>query len=187
MATSKPRTRKESGSKLSDFAGTGKEFLPGDVPTNRVIIQRMLLLREEKNAQGVDMRNYTSKEMARDMVALVVAQWRKANLSFAPPIIIGENALAMKIEALWKRCNNTAMGRGKAAERKQVEEILDKLFDIVKCNHHIFTCQEEGSGCPTSLPQCSKRVHITCTCPKEMKVPVEELEWLRSQRMRVGE
>ena len=93
----------------------------------------------------------------------------------------------MKIEALWKRYTSTAMGRGKAGERRQVEESLDKLFDIVRCTHHIFTCQEEGSECSTILPQGSKRVHINCTCSKEMKVPVQELEWLHSQRIKVGE
>ena len=88
MAASKPRTRNESGSKLSAFAGPAKEFLPSDVPTNRAVIQRMLLLREEKLIQGVNIRNYSLKEVTKDIVPLVLRQWIKSNLSFIPPVAI---------------------------------------------------------------------------------------------------
>ena len=65
-------------------------------------------------------------------------------------------------------------------------KILDKLFDIVQCSHQIFLCDEMGANCndPTT---CTLMVHIQCTCPKEKKVPQEELQWLRSQRVKVGE
>ncbi len=43
-----------------------------------------------------------------------------------------------------------------------------------------------GANCndPTT---CTLRVHIWCTGPKENKEPQEELQWLRSQRMKDGE
>ena len=65
-------------------------------------------------------------------------------------------------------------------------KIFDKLFDIVQCSHQIFLCDEMGANCndPTT---CTLMVHIQCTCPKEKNVPQEELQWLRSQRVKVGE
>ena len=38
-----------------------------------------------------------------------------------------------------------------------------------------------------SAAPCNDRVHINCNCPREQKVPVEELEWLQNQRVKVGE
>ena len=47
MAAKKPQTRNESGTRLTDLTGPPKEFSAADGPTNRAIIQMMLLLREE--------------------------------------------------------------------------------------------------------------------------------------------
>ena len=91
-------------------------------------------------------------------------------MSFVPPVTIGEFVVATKVEVLWKRFYSTARGKGKAGERIRVEESLVKLFDIVKCTYPILICLEEGSGCASVTPQCAARVHITCTCPKQMKV-----------------
>ena len=45
-----------------------------------------------------------------------------------------------------------------------------------------------GGLYPPCVPaNCPKKVHINCTCSKEKKVPVTELEWLLSQRTKTGE
>ena len=187
MEASRPRTRRESGSKLSAFIGTAKEFLPSDVPTNRVVIQRMLLLREEKLTQGVNIRSYSLKEMIKDVVPLVLRQWMKSNISVVPHVTIGDRAIENKVKTLWEKVTSAAEGRGKADQRKRVEEDLDRLFDIVQCKHQIFTCQQGGLNPPCVPANCPKKVHINCTCSKEKKVPVTELEWLLSQRTKTGE
>ena len=43
----KPKTRKQSGSKLSEFIGPGKELNPTEVPTARTALQRGLLIKEK--------------------------------------------------------------------------------------------------------------------------------------------
>jgi hypothetical protein len=59
------------------------------LPTNRAIIQRGLLLRDEKLAvEGREGPRYPVKEMAQDLTALVELQWTKANQSFAPPLTL---------------------------------------------------------------------------------------------------
>lgn len=185
-STSGPRTRQKSECHLSAFVGAPKEFSIADVPTNRAVIQRALLLRETKQLKGVDYRNYSSKEIASDLVPLVEAQWQKANVLFTAPVTVGRKSLAQKIERLLNRAINAAHGRGKTGERAEVENSLDRLFDIVICSHTIYLCHESDSGCPNTK-QCKKGVHISCTCPRDMKVPVEELAWLHSQRLKVGE
>ena len=40
------KTRGQLGTKLRDFVGPGKEFLPSEVPTLRAVLQRGILLRE---------------------------------------------------------------------------------------------------------------------------------------------
>ena len=65
MATascSKPRTRHSSSCKLSDYIGGGKEFILSEVPTNRAMIQRGILLRE----------NYSKDQIAKDLAPLVL-------------------------------------------------------------------------------------------------------------------
>ena len=40
------RARHQSGSKLTQLVGPGKEFMPSEVPTLRAVIQRGLLIKE---------------------------------------------------------------------------------------------------------------------------------------------
>ena len=57
---------------------------------------------------------------------------------------------------------------------------------MVQCSHEILLCEELDSNCKDPR-NCNKNVHVTSDCPKDQKVPVEELEWLRSQRLKLGE
>ena len=43
----KRKTRNDSGSKLTDYLGPGKEFLPTEVPTLRGVLRKALLIQEE--------------------------------------------------------------------------------------------------------------------------------------------
>ena len=183
---SKPRTRFDSSCKLSSFVGTGKEFAPADVPTVRAVIRRGLLLKEIKCHGGVDVKNYPVKEIARDLAPLVMKQWLKANVLFVTPVIVTERQIVAKIELAWNKAYNVAQGRGKKIDREKVVGKLDRLFDIVSCQHPILLCAESGSGCagPSS---CNEVVHTLCSCKREEKVPKLELQWLMSQRKKIGE
>ena len=183
---SKPRTRHSSGCKMSDYVGAGKEFSLADVPTNRALIRRGLLLRDQKCQEGIDYRHYTVKEIARDLAPILETQWQKANDKFVFPVILSRQRIQDKIIALWKKVFEVAKGKGKAAERDKVEESLDKLMDIVYCKCSIIMCHEPRSTCPKPS-KCKVKAHALCTCPKEWKVPVLDLLWLRSQREKFGE
>ena len=76
FGVSKPKTRHQSSCKLTEFIGPGKEFALAAVPTNRAVIQKGLLLREDKLAkEGIDAKNYSVKEIYSDLAPLVEAQW----------------------------------------------------------------------------------------------------------------
>ena len=52
--------------------------------------------------QGVNIRNYSLKEVTKDVDPLVLRQWMKSNLSFIPPVTVGERAIEVKVQTLWK-------------------------------------------------------------------------------------
>ena len=51
----------------------------------------------------MNIRNYSLKEVTKDIVPIVLSQWMKSNLSFIPPVTIGERAIEVKVETLWKK------------------------------------------------------------------------------------
>ena len=77
----------------------------------------------------------------------------------------------------WKRVS-------KAKQIKTYEEKLDKLMDITKCRCEIITCMERQCLGPV---ECWYKDHITCSCTRETKLPVLDLQFLRSQRDKIGE
>ena len=58
---------------------------------------------------------------------------------------------------------------------------LDKLFDLAKCRCRIYECAEQ------SCSSCEYKAHVFCNCPREEKIPPIELQFMLSQRIKVGE
>ena len=79
-----------------------------------------------------------------------------------------------------------ARGRANKKEKEKVNSQIDKLFDITYCNHTITLCHEPESGCP-GKEKCKTTSHIQCSCLREEKIPVIELEWMYHQRAKVEE
>ena len=185
--SSKPKTRHSSGSKWKDFIGPAKEFNPSEVPTLRAVLQKGLLLKDEKHIiEGVAIGHYTKGQIARDLAPLVMAQWEKANPQFKTPVIIKENTLVKKIERLWQRAEDIIYGRKGKKDREILENYLDRLLDLTVCPHNIKFCQEPGSECVDPI-DCELEAHILCTCPLPIQIPKMELVWLHSQRNKIGE
>ena len=167
---------------MSLCVGAAKKFASAYVPTNQAVIQTGLQLKQEKALEGVTDAWYPIKEMAKDLVILIEAQWHKANSKFVQPVTISKRRMEDKILVLWNKVLGLAQGRGKAAEKNNIEKSLNQLFDIVQCKHTIILCQKPFSCC--SNVKCKLGSHLSkdCKCPKDQKVPVLDLEWLRSQR-----
>ena len=174
------RTRHQSGSKLTELVGPGKDFIPSEVPTLRAVIQQGILIKEELLAKQ-DKKDVHVSELAVKLVPMIVAQWQKSNAKFCPPVTIQDLSIKQKVERLWKRVEEVVRGRAKKSEKEKVLELLDRLFDITNCNHIILHCEEADSQCKDTK-SCQTKAHIKCDCPRENKVPIMELQWLAVQR-----
>lgn len=72
-----------------------------------------------------------------------------------------------------------------ASKVKNLTEKLDLLFDISSCccELPVLPCEDYRVKC-NKENCCSK--HIICTCPFQKKVPVEDREYLKDQRCKIG-
>ena len=78
---SKAKTRHSSITSISEFIGPGKDFIPSELPTNRAVIQKGILLKEQKSITcNLRQNKYSNRDLASDLIPLVLAQWRKANI-----------------------------------------------------------------------------------------------------------
>ena len=165
-AKSIPETRHSSGTKLSDLVGPGKHFLTSEVPTLRAVVQRGILLQQERLiVEDVQRKHYPLAELAKDLAPLVILQWHKSNANFQPPVIFTEKYIVKKIQRKWEGLVETANKKVKTdVSQKRVAE-LDTLFDIVNCKHGISLCGEAEAGCTG----CDAKAHISCDCPKPQR------------------
>ena len=185
---SKPaRTKNQSGSKLAEYVGHGKAFVPSEVPTLRAVIQQGILVKEKlMMEQGTAKKDIHMKESISEVVPLIVEQWKKSNSKFKYPVTIKEDSIRAKVERLWGRVEEVVRGRAKKAEKEKVEQLLDRVLDITTCSRTILHCEEPGSECKEGK-NCRTKAHIKCNCERESKVPVMELQWLAAQRVKIGE
>ena len=161
MAT---KTRKKSGSHLSNYLGTGKELLPSELPTTRDLLRFGLLKREQSEE---DKRNYTVDQLVKEMMSALVEQWQKANAQFQFPVINHPDTIYKKVKTLWDEAVKVSLGRGKLKDKERFSEKLDKLVDILNCKCPITLCPEYG--CEDT---CEKEAHIKCICKSDHKIPV---------------
>ena len=73
-----------------------------------------------------------------------LAQWRKSNVKFAPPVVISREALSKRLQTAWTSISAIARGKAKKADKEQWEAKLDKLLDVTVCQCEISV--------PRSLP-----------------------------------
>ena len=104
LSMAEVKTRRHSASKLSEFVGPTKEFLPSEVPTLRAIIQRGLLVRDRLLLeQGSAKTEIHTKDIIAELVPLISTQWQMSNGKFSPPVTIKEDSIRKKVERLWGR------------------------------------------------------------------------------------
>lgn len=84
------KARNSSITRISEFIRSGKDFIPSELPANREVIQKGTLLKKQKN---IHQNKYSKRDLARNLVSLIFAKRRKANVKFQQPAIIGEKSL----------------------------------------------------------------------------------------------
>ena len=178
MASNAPRTRKKTGTKFSDFLGTGRDFLVSELPTLRDVLRYVVLLREQHEENA---RNITVREVAREVVPVLINQWVKANALFKPPVIVSDKTIIDKIVEAWSFVSDVVSKSVSKTKKEKFIIRLDKLFDIVTCKCQITSCSD--FDCSSS---CSQEAHISCSCQKDRKIPVKDIPFIKGQRDKVG-
>ena len=195
------KTRHDSQSKLSDYLGPGKALLGNELPTLRAILRQGLLFQEEKMLlKETKKKNYPVSELVKDMSKALSETWIKANSSFSPPVVVGELGIQKRLQTDWETLQKIVWNQKiKEAQVKEFEAKLDKLVNLTKCKCEIHTCvnlkcSENCDKCKAvrtvgraACQECQVGAHITCTCPKEVKIPVLELLFMKMQQDKVGE
>ncbi|KAG7169208.1 hypothetical protein Hamer_G030767, partial [Homarus americanus] len=113
------------------------------------------------------------------MIVPLLHQWTKANALFKPPVINQCRTIELKLTKLWHKAVETSLGKGNLARKNEFLHTLDTLFDILTCKCSIQLCSE--SNCSHSGKR-ENNSHIDCGCPREKKIPVLELEFIKAQK-----
>ena len=58
---------------------------------------------------------------------------------------------------------------------------MDKLFNIFYCKCEIITCFQRGCK-----EDCLLKLHIICDCPRDHKIPLLEIPFVKDQREKIG-
>ncbi|KAG7168082.1 hypothetical protein Hamer_G028443 [Homarus americanus] len=87
--------------------------------------------------------------------------------------------IELKLTKLWHKAVETSLGKGNLARKNEFLHTLDTRFDILTCKCSIQLCSE--SNCSHSGKR-ENNSHIDCGCPREKKIPVLELEFIKAQR-----
>ncbi|KAG7174910.1 hypothetical protein Hamer_G031036, partial [Homarus americanus] len=113
------------------------------------------------------------------MIVPLLHQWTEANALFKPPVINQCRTIELKLTKLWHKAVETSLGKGNLARKNEFLHTLDTLFDILTCKCSIQLYSE--SNCSHSGKR-ENNSHIDCGCPREKKIPVLELEFIKAQR-----
>ena len=203
------RTRHASDTRLTGYLGVGKELSGSELPTLRSVLRQGLHFQEERVLQDNSHPNttmhtvYTVQELTVKMAQALTAQWKRANVAFHPPVTITDEAIKKKLNLAWETAMKIAKKKSNKVQKETFESKLDKLVDITWCRCKITSCEELdcSKSCKKCSPcgrcgdckkckdciECSQGAHIDCTCVKELKLPLLELKFLETERLKIGE
>ena len=90
------KTRPSSTTKLTEYVWVSKEFNLSEDPTLRSVIQRGLLIKDRlyaENNEVISTGRGLQTRILNDLVTLILAQWKRANHKFSPPVTISAKSL----------------------------------------------------------------------------------------------
>ena len=160
---------------LYKILGSGSELTHSELPTLRQCLRYGLLMRERAE------NDLDTVVMCKSILKEVKGIWGRVN----PDICLVKDKSALNdLGRCWEtaKCCATNKGASKSTSEAFFNK-LDKLFDIAKCKCPIYECADESSLCKG----CEFKAHVFCSCPRDEKIPYMELEFILSQRRKVGE
>ena len=109
------KTRRSSGSNITDLIGKGKQLLASELPTARNILQLGIYLKETDERPS---RQFLVYEMVNEIYLRMHAQWMKANALFMFPVMTSEKQIKDKLKDLWTVATTIA-NKGKISQIKK--------------------------------------------------------------------
>ena len=88
-----------------------------------------------------DRWNLPISSVMKEVVDIVLTQWRKSNNKFSPPVVVTKDALLFRLQIAWETISDISRGRANKASKSKWESELDKLLDITVCQCEIKVCQ----------------------------------------------
>jgi hypothetical protein len=168
-----PPKGKPSAVSAGNFGGTASELPESDLPTHSDIARYFYLVS-------------ASEPDYRDQIHLVVkklfSHWAKCN----PRLPLMDKVRALSKLKIFLDKVKAYKRRGlKRASKETLVANKDTLFDIsaCRCKLPIVSCASKFIRC--AVANCHTE-HIACECQPQRRVPVEEREFLRTQRFRQG-
>ena len=140
-----------------------------------------MFLQEQELVKETDRKHYPVGRMMQDVLPLLLDILKHANYLFQPPVIFSEQVILVKLTTGWEDASDCMNNKMKKRKKDKFLERFDKMFDVLKCKCDIPTCEQN------SCSGCQEAVHISCVCPKEMKIPKLELAFIRAQRIKTGD
>ena len=146
-----------------EYVGKSAELPEGQLPTLRDVFKQGLLLKERAIS---DYRNYTNKELAIDLSAMVLKSWLKVNI-LLEKVLLQDRTIITYVEEMFRKLEAILNRREKKAKEKKValDAQMDKLFNILYCKCLFIPCSQIGCA-----GDCEFKIHLTCTCPNHLKV-----------------
>lgn len=189
MATSVvKKTRQSLHTKLNQYLGGPKKFLPTELPTLRDCLQRCLDLQQDHILiQSKDPRNISLQEIFHDVSLEIAERWAISNSELMEPVVCSRKNIETRLSRSWSTFSDIARGKARNGIKEQWEPKLDKLFDIASCTCRIVRCVEDDAPCIACKETiCDAEAHCLCNCDLKFKLPKKELIWIKAQREKVG-
>ena len=165
---------------LRDIIGPSKPMTETELPTLRDVLAAGILQKEScSNVSQVDMLQFT-----RTLTKQILAVYHKANSQFKPGLIlITEKSIVNKVERKWTEVISLVNRKVKSTVKKKevFMKNMDKLFNIFYCKCEIITCFQRGCK-----EDCLLKLHIICDCPRDHKIPLLEIPFVKDQREKIG-
>ncbi|HKU33678.1 MAG TPA: hypothetical protein VJR22_07525 [Candidatus Nitrosotalea sp.] len=158
------------------YGGGPSELEVTDPSTYRQVIQYFYYLQQVHDPES-DI-NFFVRQITHDLKAI----WSSINPRLP---LITDKSIHRKVRDLVCLVKDINRKHGKANQKRNLDDNIDKLFDISACS-----CPLESVSCGDCRVKCKmddcSQDHIICICPFIAKVPQEDRAYLRDQRMKTG-
>lgn len=156
-------------------------FLPTELPTLRECLQRCLDVQQNHiQTHDKDYRNVSLHEIFHDVAFEISERWSSSNSELKEPVVCSTNAIYKRLSYSWSIFNDIARNKARKAIKEKWEPKLDKLFDIALCTCRIVRCGEGDDPCKETT--CDAKAHCLCSCDLKLRLPNNELLWIKAQR-----